>query len=43
MASRVAKQGIPGEPKVGTSAPSKGCGHPVKTGSDKEGEKQKKG
>ena len=43
MASRVAKQSIKGEPKVGVSIPSgKGCGHQVKTGTDKSGEKQKK-
>lgn len=44
MASRVAKQGIKGEPKVVTKpAPTKGCGHSYKGGSDKEGEHQKKG
>jgi len=40
MASRVAKQDIKGEPKMGVTAPKKGVGY--KTGQDKDGEKQKK-
>lgn len=41
MSSRVIKQSIKGEPKVGVALP-KSKGPQVKTGSDKEGEKQKK-
>lgn len=41
MASRVAKQNILGEPKVGVSAPKKGCS-PAEKKPDSEGEKQKK-
>ncbi len=41
MASRVAKQNIKGEPKVGVALPTKGLA-PAKKGSDKSGEKQKK-
>ena len=39
MASRVAKQNIKGEPKMGVSAPK---GVTYKSGKDKDGEKQKK-
>ncbi len=39
--SRVIRQNIKGEPKLGVSAPSKGCA-PKEKGSDKAGEKQKK-
>jgi hypothetical protein len=41
MASRVAKQNIKGEPKVGVTLPIKGLA-PTKKGSDKEGVKQQK-
>jgi hypothetical protein len=41
MASRVAKQNIKGEPKLGIALPTKGLA-PKNKGNDKEGEKQKK-